>query len=74
MEMPTWAPPELRRFRYEEAIKEGHPKAARLLQFKGPRSKGRYQRACHLRNALLPVLNLSGEYASQGLAETNRPC
>ncbi len=67
------APPEVEKIPLEDAIKEAVTKRPDVLQ-SGTTLKADDINIRATRNALLPVLNLSGEYASQGLAGNNRPC
>jgi outer membrane protein TolC len=67
------APPEVEKIPLEDAIKEAITKRPDVLQ-SGTTLKADDINVRATKNALLPVLNLSGEYASQGLAGDNRPC
>jgi outer membrane protein len=67
------APPEVEKIPLEDAIKEAITKRPDVLQ-SGTTLKADDINIRATKNALLPVLNLSGEYASQGLAGNNRPC
>jgi len=67
------APPEVEKISLEDAIKEAITKRPDVLQ-SGTTLKADDINIRATKNALLPVLNLSGEYATQGLAGVNRPC
>jgi outer membrane protein len=67
------APPEVEKIPLEDAIKEAITKRPDVLQ-SGTTLKADDINVRATKNALLPVLNLSAEYASQGLAGNNRPC
>ncbi len=67
------APPEVEKIPLEDAIKEAITKRPDVLQ-SGTTLKADDINVRATKNALLPVLNLSGEYATQGLAGNNRPC
>src|SRR5260370_20609270 len=67
------APPEVEKISLEDAIKEAITKRPDVLQ-SGTTLKADDINVRATKNALLPVLNLSGEYATQGLAGDNRPC
>jgi outer membrane protein len=67
------APPEVEKIPLEDAIKEAITKRPDVLQ-SGTTLKADDINVRATKNALLPVLNLSGEYASQGLAGTSHPC
>jgi outer membrane protein len=66
------APPEVEKIPLEDAIKEAITKRPDVLQ-SGTTLKADDINIRVTKNALLPVLNLSAEYASQGLAGNNRP-
>jgi outer membrane protein TolC len=66
------APPEVEKIPLEDAIKEAITKRPDVLQ-SGTTLKADDINNRATKNALLPVLNLSGQYASQGLAGNNRP-
>jgi outer membrane protein len=67
------APPEVEKISLEDAIKEAITKRPDVLQ-SGTTLKADDINVRATKNALLPVLNLSGEYASQGLAGVSKPC
>jgi outer membrane protein TolC len=67
------APPEVEKIPLEDLIKEATTKRPDVLQ-SGLQIKGDDINVRATKNALLPVLTLSGEYATQGLAGNNRPC
>ena len=67
------APPEVEKISLEDAIKEAITKRPDVLQ-SGTTLKADDINVRATKNALLPVLNLSGEYATQGLAGVNHPC
>src|SRR6267143_1284342 len=73
MDNANVAPPEVEKIPLEDAIKEAITKRPDVLQ-SGTTLKADDINVRATKNALLPVLNLSGEYASQGLAGDNRPC
>jgi outer membrane protein len=66
------APPEVEKIPLEDLIKEATTKRPDVLQA-GLQIKGDDINVRATRNALLPTLTLSGEYATQGLAGNNRP-
>ena len=66
------APPEVEKIPLEDLIKEAVTKRPDVLQ-SGLQIKGDDINVRATKNALLPVLTLSGEYATQGLAGNNRP-
>jgi outer membrane protein len=67
------APPEVEKIPLEDAFKEAITKRPDVLQ-SATTLKADDINVRATKNALLPVLNLSGEYASQGLAGTSHPC
>ncbi len=67
------APPEVEKIPLEDLIKEAVTKRPEVLQ-SGLQIKGDDINVRATKNALLPVLTLSGEYATQGLAGNDRPC
>src|ERR1700687_3569103 len=67
------APPEVEKIPLEDLIKEATTKRPDVLQ-SGLQIKGDDINVRATKNALLPVLTLSGEYATQGLAGNDRPC
>jgi outer membrane protein len=67
------APPEVEKISLDDLIKEATTKRPDVLQA-GLQIKGDDINVRATRNALLPVLTLSGEYASEGLAGTSHPC
>jgi outer membrane protein len=67
------APPEVEKIPLEDLIKEAVTKRPDVLQA-GIALKGDDINVRATKNALLPVLTLSGEYASEGLAGTSHPC
>ena len=69
----TVLPPEVEKIPLEDAIKEAITKRPDVLQ-SGTTLKADDINIRATKNALLPILNLSGEYATQGLAGNNRPC
>src|SRR6202521_441175 len=66
------APPEVEKIPLDDLIKEATTKRPDVLQA-GLQIKGDDINVRATRNALLPVLTLSGEYATEGLAGNNRP-
>src|ERR1700687_1012671 len=66
------APPEVEKIPLEDLIKEATTKRPDVLQ-SGLQIKGDDINVRATKNALLPVLTLSGEYATEGLAGNNRP-
>src|SRR5712671_3427498 len=66
-------PPEVEKIPLEDAIKEAITKRPDVLQ-SDTTLKADDINVRATKNALLPVLNLSGEYASQGLAGVSHPC
>ena len=66
------APPEVEKIPLEDLIKEAITKRPDVLQ-SGLQIKGDDINVRATRNALLPVLTLSAEYATEGLAGNNRP-
>src|ERR1700682_5419291 len=66
-------PLEVEKISLEDAIREDITKRPDVLQ-SGTTLKADDINVRATKNALLPVLNLSGEYATQGLAGNNRPC
>jgi outer membrane protein len=66
------APPEVEKIPLDDLIKEATTKRPDVLQA-GLQIKGDDINVRATRNALLPVLTLSGEYATVGLAGNNRP-
>ncbi len=67
------APPEVEKIQLEDAIQEAITKRPDVLTLgDNLRIDDIQMRAT--KNALLPVLNLSGTYTAQGLAGDNRPC
>jgi outer membrane protein len=67
------APPEVEKIPLEDLIKEAVTKRPEVLQ-SGIAVQGDDINVRATKNALLPVLNLSGEYATEGLAGTSHPC
>jgi outer membrane protein len=67
------APPEVEKISLEDAIKEAVTKRPDVLQ-SGTALKADDINVRATKNALLPVLNLSGEVATQGLAGVSHPC
>ena len=67
------APPEVEKIPLEDLIKEAITKRPDVLQA-GLQIKGDDINVRATKNALLPVLTLSGEYATEGLAGTSHPC
>jgi outer membrane protein len=67
------APPEVEKISLEDAIKEAITKRPDVLQ-SGTTLKADDINVRATKNALLPVLNLSGEVATQGLAGVSHPC
>jgi outer membrane protein len=67
------APPEVEKIPLEDAIREAITKRPDVLQ-SGTTLKADDINVRATKNALLPVLNLSGEYVTQGLAGVNHPC
>ena len=67
------APPEVEKIPLEDAIKEAITKRPDVLQ-SGTTLKADDINMRATKNALLPVLNLSGELSTQGLAGVNHPC
>ncbi len=67
------APPEVEKLPLEDLIKEAVTKRPDVLQA-GLTIKGDDINVRATKNALLPVLTLSGEYASVGLAGVSHPC
>lgn len=67
------APPEVEKIPLEDLIKEATTKRPDVLQA-GLLIRGDDINVRATRNALLPILTLSGEYATIGLAGNNRPC
>jgi len=67
------APPEVEKIPLDDLIKEATTKRPDVLQA-GLQIKGDDINVRATRNALLPVLTLSGEYATEGLAGNSRPC
>jgi outer membrane protein len=66
------APPEVEKIPLEDLIKEAVMKRPDVLQA-GLVIKGDDVNVRATKNALLPILTLSGEYATEGLAGNNRP-
>ena len=66
-------PPEVEKIPLEDAIKEAITKRPDVLQ-SGTALKADDINVRVTKNALLPVLSLSGEISTQGLAGINRPC
>jgi outer membrane protein len=66
------APPEVEKISLDDLIKEATTKRPDVLQA-GLQIKGDDINVRATRNALLPVLTLSAEYATEGLAGNNRP-
>jgi outer membrane protein len=66
-------PPEVEKIPLEDAIKEAITKRPDVLQ-SDTTLKADDINVRVTKNALLPVLSLSGEISTQGLAGTNRPC
>ena len=66
------APPEVEKLPLDDLIKEATTKRPDVLQA-GLQIKGDDINVRATKNALLPVLTLSGEYATEGLAGNNRP-
>jgi outer membrane protein len=66
-------PPEVEKIPLEDAIKEAITKRPDVLE-SGTTLKADDINVRATKNALLPVLTLSGEVSTQGLAGTNRPC
>ncbi len=66
------APPEVEKIPLEDLIKEATTKRPDVLQA-GLQIKGDDINVRATKNALLPVLTLSGEYATEGLAGNSRP-
>jgi outer membrane protein len=67
------APPEVEKIPLEDLIKEATTKRPDVLQA-GLQIQGDDINVRATKNALLPVLTLSGEYATEGLAGNTRPC
>jgi outer membrane protein len=67
------APPEVEKIPLEDLITEAITKRPDVLQA-GIALKGDDINVRATKNALLPVLTLSAEYAAQGLAGTSHPC
>ncbi len=67
------APPEVEKISLEDAIKEAVTKRPDVLQ-SGTTLKADDINVRATKNALLPVLNLSGEVATQGLGGVSHPC
>ncbi len=67
------APPEVEKIPLEDLIKEAVTKRPEVLQA-SLQIKGDDINVRATRNALLPILTLSGEYATEGLAGTSHPC
>jgi outer membrane protein TolC len=67
------APPEVEKISLEDAIKEAITKRPDVLQ-SGTTLKADDINVRATKNALLPVLNLSGEVVTQGLAGISHPC
>ena len=67
------APPEVEKIPLEDAIKEAITKRPDVLQ-SDTTLKADDINVRVTKNALLPVLNVSGEISTQGLAGLNRPC
>jgi outer membrane protein len=67
------APPEVEKIPLDDLIKEATTKRPDVLQA-GLQIKGDDINVRATRNALLPVLTLSAEYATEGLAGNSRPC
>src|SRR5216683_8256242 len=67
------APPEVEKIPLEDLIKEAITKRPDVLQ-SGLQIKGDDINVRTTKNALLPVLTLSGEYATEGLAGNSKPC
>ncbi|HXC33978.1 MAG TPA: TolC family protein [Verrucomicrobiae bacterium] len=66
------APPEVEKLPLEDLIKEAGTKRPDVLQA-GLQLKGDDINVRATKNALLPILTLSGEYATEGLAGNTRP-
>jgi outer membrane protein len=66
------APPEVEKIPLEDLIKEATTKRPDVLQA-GLQIKGDDINVRATKNALLPILTLSGEYATEGLAGNSRP-
>jgi outer membrane protein len=67
------APPEVEKIPLEDLIKEAITKRPDVLQ-SSLQISGDDINVRATKNALLPVLTLSGEYATEGLAGTSHPC
>jgi outer membrane protein len=67
------APPEVEKIPLEDLIKEAITRRPDVLQ-SGLQIKGDDINVRATKNALLPLLTLSGEYATEGLAGANHPC
>ena len=67
------APPEVEKIPLEDLIKEAITRRPDVLQ-SGLQIKGDDINVRATKNALLPLLTLSGEYATEGLAGVNHPC
>jgi outer membrane protein TolC len=67
------APPEVEKIPLEDLIKEATMKRPDVLQ-SGLQIKGDDINVRATKNALLPVLTLSAEYATEGLAGNSKPC
>ncbi len=67
------APPEVEKIPLEDLIKEAVTKRPEVLQA-GLQIRGDDINVRATKNALLPVLTLSGEYATEGLAGVSHPC
>src|SRR5216683_1094171 len=67
------APPEVEKIPLEDLIKEAITKRPDVLQ-SGLQIKGDDINVRTTKNALLPILTLSGEYATEGLAGISHPC
>jgi outer membrane protein len=67
------APPEVEKIPLDDLIKEATTKRPDVLQA-GLQIKGDDINVRATKNALLPVLTLSAEYATEGLAGNTRPC
>ena len=67
------APPEVEKLPLEDLIREATTKRPDVLQA-GLQIRGDDINVRATKNALLPVLTLSGEYATEGLGGTSHPC
>jgi outer membrane protein TolC len=71
--MANTAPPEVEKLPLEDLVKEAVTKRPEVLQA-GLQIKGDDINVRATKNALLPVLTLSGEYATEGLAGSTKQC